>query len=340
MGQKKDVKLDDIAKRLNVSIVTVSNALKGKKGVSDQMRKQILEMAEEMGYEVTKERKPVETVSYMIGVVVAERYVKEFPSFYMDIYKWTAKEIAKRGSLTVLEIVENKKESDSTQVELFSGVHVDGVIVIGQLNQKVFHYLKEKFMVPIVCVDYYDVDEDIDYIVTDGYGGTEQIMEMLIQQGFRQFCFVGNPKATRNIMDRYMGYCKALEKYELNEQQSYVLKDRGDQEYCYQLEVPVPERIPEVFVCNCDKAAKILVENLAEQGYQVPEDVSVTGFDNYYPQLHTGLCLTTYENDEKTIAQISVNTMFRRIGGREAGGIRIVEGHIVYGDTVKKLTGR
>ena len=49
MGQKKKVKLEDIAEKLGVRIVTVSNALKGKKGVSEEMREKITQTAEEMG---------------------------------------------------------------------------------------------------------------------------------------------------------------------------------------------------------------------------------------------------------------------------------------------------
>lgn len=50
MGQKKEVKLEDIADSLGVSIVTVSNALKGKKGVSEGLRNRIKEAAQRMGY--------------------------------------------------------------------------------------------------------------------------------------------------------------------------------------------------------------------------------------------------------------------------------------------------
>lgn len=57
MGQKKKVKLEDIAEKLGVSIVTVSNALKGKKGVSREMREKILEAAEKMGYQITPRAK-------------------------------------------------------------------------------------------------------------------------------------------------------------------------------------------------------------------------------------------------------------------------------------------
>lgn len=69
----------------------------------------------------------------------------------------------------------------------------------------------------------------------------------------------------------------------------------------------------------------------------MPEDVSVVGFDDYKAQLAGTLKLTTYENDERTIAQISMNTLLRRIeSGCRVQGVRIVEGRIVEGNTVKK----
>ena len=54
MERKKKVRLSDIAERLNVSTVTVSKALENKEGVGDDLRKQIKEIAEEMGYSVKK----------------------------------------------------------------------------------------------------------------------------------------------------------------------------------------------------------------------------------------------------------------------------------------------
>ncbi|MGN0168604.1 MAG: LacI family DNA-binding transcriptional regulator [Acetatifactor sp.] len=337
MGREKEVKLEDIALEAGVSIVTVSNALKGKKGVSPAMREKIRGIAERMGYRMREEKEPVEKESYMVGVLVAERYVKEFPSFYMDIYKWVAQEITRKGSLTVLEIVDAERER--TLSEVFPGVEVNGIIAIGQFTGEFLTRLRMRTSVPLVCVDYYDVQPGADYIVTDGYGGMQQLTERLILQGFRSFCFVGTPQATRNIMDRYMGYCKALEKHGLYDEQRNILFDRESSGANYRLEVELPGRLPEVFVCNCDKTAKLLAEKLNQAGVRVPEDVSVTGFDHYHARLSNGMSLTTYENDEKVIAQISVSTLFKRIAGKEPGGIRVVEGSFVEGDTVLRKGG-
>ena len=74
--------------------------------------------------------------SYVIGVVVAERYVKEFPSFYLEIYKFIAQDVAKRGHLTVLEVVTPEKEIQRETISLENGLA--GVIMIGEFGPGIF----------------------------------------------------------------------------------------------------------------------------------------------------------------------------------------------------------
>lgn len=336
MGQKKRVKLEDIAQRLNVSIVTVSNALKGKKGVSDEMRDKIVRTAQEMGYQsAVLEKKACS--SYIIGVAVAEKYVKEFPSFYMDIYQRIAREAVKKGHRTVLEVVTPEKENLEKPFKPFLEKKTAGLILIGELRKEYIQAIRRNYDIPVVCVDYYDVYEDLDYIITDGFGGMACMTELLLEEGYRDLMFVGTPTATKNITDRYLGYCKALEKAGFTDAQEHILPDRDFRNGDYRIDIELPEKLPEAFVCNCDKTAGILNEKLIKRGVRVPEDVSVVGFDDYKAQLAGDLKLTTYENDERAIAQISMNTLLRRIeSGYRAQGVRIVEGRIVEGNTVKK----
>lgn len=76
------------------------------------------------------------------------------------------------------------------------------------------------------------------------------------------------------------------------------------------------------------------MEKLRKRGVRIPEDVSVVSFDGYPDVKHEGISLSTYRNDGKALAHISVNTMLRRIEGRKPAGVRIVEGTVEPGDTV------
>ena len=335
MAQKKEVKLENIAKELGISIVSVSNALKGKKGVSEQLRLKVMEKAEQLGYQVKLAEHVEEKKSYRIGVIVAERYIKEFPSFYMDIYKRIAQEATKRGSFTILEIINEEKERMEQEVSVFSDIEIQGMIIIGELNPA---YIKEAIafcQVPVVCVDYYGTEKEVDYIVSDSYGGMQAVTQYLIDHGHKEIVFLGTIEATNSIMDRYQGYCKGMTKNRFPERKDWVISDRSKDGYGYQIDFELPKELPTAFVCNCDRTAYLLIEKLEQRGYRVPEDISVVGFDHYGYQSQEKIKLVTYENDEKAIAQISVNTLMKKmVGKRKCGEIRIVEGKLIEGNTV------
>lgn len=74
---KKNVTMSDIAQRLNVSNVTVSKALGGKEGVSDELRIKIQELADEMGYRYNSSAKAMKDgYTSNIGILVAERFLQ------------------------------------------------------------------------------------------------------------------------------------------------------------------------------------------------------------------------------------------------------------------------
>lgn len=341
MGQKKEVKLEDIATELGVSVVSVFNALKGKKGVSENLRLRIHKKAAELGYQLPKEEKKKEQASYRIGVLVAERYVKEYPSFYMDVYKCIAQETAKKGSITVLEVVDAQKESLQQESAIFDEVNIDGILILGEMKHRYLKHVRMRCTLPVLCVDFYNADDGMDYIVTDSYKGIQLVTKHLIDAGHREIGFVGNPWATGSIMDRYMGYCKALMAEGIEERAEWVIHDRNSDGYGYVIDFELPETLPGAFVCNCDKSAYILIEKLAKRGLCVPDDISVAGFDHFAAKSFEDITLTTYESDKKAMAHISVSTLLKRIEGRgKPEGVRIVEGTLIEGNTVKKREGR
>lgn len=338
MGQKKTVKLEDIANELGISIVSVSNALKGKKGVSEKRRKEVWEKAQEMGYELPQSRARKLEKSYRIGVMIAERYVKEYPSFYMQIYQNVAQVLTKNGCISVLEIVPLEREKMESESIPFENMKVDGILIIGEMNSEFIDAIRTQGNVAMVCVDFYNSDSETDYIVSDGFRGMTLLTEKLIKMGHQEIGFIGTAAATNSIMDRYMGYCKALSKYGIPEKKEWVIADREESGYGYELDFELPEKLPTAFVCNCDKDAYLLIPKLNQKGLRVPEDISVVGFDYLYPEGENGIDLTTYESDKRAMAQIGVNTLLKRMEGKgHPEGVRIVEGRVIEGNTVRNL---
>ncbi|MFP3155379.1 LacI family DNA-binding transcriptional regulator [Lachnospiraceae bacterium ZAX-1] len=337
MGQKKEVKLEDIANQLGVSIVSVSNALKGKKGVSENLRLKVQNVARQMEYTLPGSFLHREQKSYQIGVIVAERYVKEYPSFYMEIYKQIAKAATKISSLTVLEVVDIEKEKLSCEFQIFREAPVQGILIIGEMNALFIKKVMEMSLIPIVCVDFYGVASKLDFIVTDSYHGMQQVMRKLIEYGHEDIGFIGTPLATNSIMDRYLGYCKVLCQKGIKERPERVIFDRSKDGYDYTIDFSLPQDLPTAFVCNCEKSAQILISKLNRRGIKIPEEISVAGFDSSYANAREGITLTTYQSDEKAMALISVNTLLKRIEGKKKPeGVRIVEGRVIEGNTIAK----
>ena len=98
----KSVKLADIAAEFNVSIVTVSKALSGQKGVSEELRQKIKKAAEEMGYTPVHSTQKSRSKSYTIGVISLENYFTQFASFYWKMYQEVTKTAVKRIVLPCL----------------------------------------------------------------------------------------------------------------------------------------------------------------------------------------------------------------------------------------------
>lgn len=88
MKQKKETRLEDIARKLNISIVTVLNALSGKKGVSDSLGDTVIRTAGELGYDVSRycDRKREEGLKF--GILLSEQYLDVPYSFQWLFYQY------------------------------------------------------------------------------------------------------------------------------------------------------------------------------------------------------------------------------------------------------------
>ncbi len=96
--------------------------------------------------------------------------------------------------------------------------------------------------------------------------------------------------------------------------------------------------MPTAFVCNCDEVACRLILLLTENSYKVPDDVSVTGFDNSVFSSISVPNITTFEVNTAQMSSIAVESLMKKIvSPSETIGMIQVKGHIVYKDSVASL---
>lgn len=334
----KTVKLADIAAQVGVSTVTVSKALSGQKGVSEETREKIRRLADELGYRSPSEsKKQIVEKHYNIGVLIQEVYLDQYDSFYFRMYQEVNKRAVARGCFTLLESISRENVLKNELPILVQEKKVDGLVVIGDMTKVYMEHLEAEAGIPVVCMDFYNDTIDLDTVISNSYYGTYALTNYLFRMGHEKIAYIGTIGMTNSITDRYLGYTKSMLEHHMPIREDYVIDDRDTQTGRMDLDkfFQLPEDMPTAFVCNCDLAASYLVKKLRTNGYRVPEDISVVGFDNY---LFPGLCdigITTYEVDISEMARRVVHKIVRKIANESyTAGVFIVDGHIVVKDSV------
>lgn len=337
----KAVKLADIAERVGVSTVTVSKALSGQKGVSEEVREKIRSIAEDLGYQQPSAvRKSQNHKNFNIGILISERFLVKYESFYWQMYQAVATRATAEECFTMLEVIGKAEEESSRMPKLVQERKVDGIIVIGKMMDAYLQHLNTEAGIPVIYLDYYNGREASDSVISNSYYGTYELTYYLYRMGHRKIAYVGTLLAMESITDRYFGYQKALLELGLEQKKGWVLDDRhietGEIDTVNILQIP--KDMPTAFVCNCDLTASFLIKKLKDNGYRVPEDISVVGFDNYlYPGL-SDIQITTYEVDLKEMAKKAVYNMISKISNENyKPGIHIVEGHMVLKESVAQI---
>ena len=326
----------DIGKAVGVSAVTVSRAMAGKPGMSPDMRNRIMAVAAEMGYAYPEPARPDSPSRLDIGVLVPEAFFGT-NSFYAAMYKRLVQKLAEEGHFTLLELLESREEEELEVPKLISGQRVSGLILLGQPSKEYYRMIAQQKL-PVLFLDFYDEQASADSVVGDNSYGCYRLASHLIKNGHRRIGFVGNYRATSSIMDRYLGFCRAMLVHDLPLREDWVIMDRGlDNQLLDRMELP--EEMPTAFVCNCDVVARRLMNQLRDMGLRVPEDISVTGFDDYEEEAVSGPGISTFRVDMFGMVDLAVKTLLERCAGAQKPfGRTVVGGQPVYRESERIIS--
>ncbi len=334
---KNGVRMSDIAKEIGVSVVTVSNALNDRGGVSDEMRRKIRERASQLGYRPSAPRIPrkpaanPEIESGSIGILTSERFAGVRGTFYWFLTAGVSKELTHCNLYSVYESVSVADEKDCILPHMILERQVRGVIVVGQLSRPYLDHLADAH-IPLLFLDFYDKHSEIDAVISDNYYDSYLMTDRLVRLGHKKIGFIGTVTATSSIHDRYLGYVKCMMENGLKQNEKWVLDDRlTDGTVFSQFAFPM-EDMPTAFVCNCDETAFRVIGELKRLGFRVPQDISVTGYDNYTVSDMCVPAITTVEVDLTEMAHTAVTLLLARLANPQKSAAR----HVIPGRVIIK----
>ncbi len=329
-----NVTMRDLGKRLGVSAVTISKALAGKSGVSEELRQKIVRLADELGY-VNPNAQPAHADSGLdVGILIPSNFFSS-DSFYAMLYKELVQSLTEAGHFGLLELVSREMQQGLILPNLLRSRRVDALILLGQPDHAYLE-LMVKQPLPVICMDFFDITTQADMVVGDSAGGAAKLTRHLIEKGHRDIAFYGTVKATSSIMERYLGYLAAMISSDLTVTPEMLIPDRDDEGTLMPL--VLPNKRPTALVCNCDWAARWAINQLTQQGICVPEDISVVGFDDFNYTPATLPALTTFRVHQKDMCAAVVQLINDRCAGDKKPLCRIVVGgECVYRDSVHSL---
>jgi len=335
---KNGIKMLDIANKLGVSVVTVSNALAGRDGVSEQMRQKICDTAEEMGYKPSntksgKKKPPVPKLGKSVGIITSERFVGARGTFYWELTANISNKLSAMNVLTVYECITADSEKNCVLPNMIAEKKVDGIIVIGQIHREYIHRLSQ-IDLPLIFVDFYDNRYEIDSVNSDSFHGGYILTDYLVQNGHRKIGFFGSLNATSSINDRFLGYVKCLMENSLEYRSDWCIPDRTERSLLLD-KIDFPDEMPTAFVCNSDETAFRVISALKSKGVRVPEDISVVGYDNYTVSSICIPTITTVEVDLEKMSSEAVRIMAKKLSDPSyRAGRRVITGRLIVKNSV------
>lgn len=306
------VTLDTIANKLGVTKVTVSKALNNQPGVSEELKKRIIQTSLEVGYTTKNAAKLAKTVS-KLGILVPKRFFLDTDNFYTQIYYYMNQESANRDINLSLYILNPEQEQNNTiPLSLVQDqADLNGLFIVGEVSEEYVSTLIS-YRFPVIAIDFYKPELSLDCIVSDNYQSGYTVTKHLIDKGHVNIGFVGNPRYTTSIMDRYCGYIKALTAHDLESNKTWHIVN-NDENGSYLIDFALPTELPTAFVCHCDMAAYKLLLKLQNEGISVPEQVSIISFDNTDLSQTVVPALTSMNISKHDFAMEAVNLMLWRI---------------------------
>ncbi len=306
----KPVRMADIAEKLDIS---------------EEMRARVVALARQMGYESGRMR-PEAAGSGNIGVLVADRFFDE-NAFYTSLYRSLVIQCGEEGLACMIEIVSQEAEMEARLPALAAGRKVDGLVVMGNLAVPYIVALRE-CAIPGILLDGNIPGQALDCVLSDNMDGGYTLTRHLLDRGYTEIGYVGAILSTSSIMERYLGYQRALRGAGIVPKEEWLLADR-DRDGRF-IPIRLPEKLPQAFVCNCDEVAFHLIEELRQKGVRVPEDVAVCGYDDYRFATLSKPALTTYRVDVERMAAAAVGQLLRKLRQEHTEPLScIVPGHLV-----------
>jgi DNA-binding LacI/PurR family transcriptional regulator len=326
--KQKATSIKDIANQAGVAISTVSNVINKTRFVSAQTEQKVLDAVEKLDYRPNIIARGLRTKNIRtIGVIVPDIS----SSFFSQVIYGIEEMARKRNYTMILGCTgfDFKEEIRITNKLIDS--FISGLIFFSGFDN--YEFIKKIYdkNIPLVILDKDLGDVDIPTVVIDNLSAIETGIDYLYKYNHRKIAYVSFTKDKQTtVRQRYEGYLKGLKKHNIEFDPDLVLMSEEmrlhETELSYEIvrEFLKKGKIPTAFLTVADVFAYGVLRALKDEGYKVPDDISVMGFDNILFSQFTNPLLTTIRQPKRLMGNIAMNLLLDIIENKEIKEKKII----------------
>ena len=322
-SKRKQATLNDIAKNVGVTSMTVSRVINENGYVSDETRGKVLQAAKEMNYRRNGlarnlKRQFTETVGLVLGDISNP--------YSTELARSVRETLLNSGFNLFICISEHSAKEDIVAFESLANHSVDGIIVATRANEGGDKYLRGIVgsNIPVVVIGRDFQDEDVDFVSPDNLKGGFEATRHLIDLGHERIGFIGANLKSGSNLKRLQGYLNALEHHKIKIDERLITGRTGDvsgvpgystEEIGFEgmkrlLALPNP---PTAIFARNDFTAIGAMSAINEAGLKIPEDIAIIGFDDIPLAARLSPPLTTVRQPMKLEGQLAAELLLERI---------------------------
>ena len=302
------VTIKDIAREVNLSYSSVSLALNNDPRIKKETKERVKQKAEEMGYQRNAQaRALVMNKSEMIGFILPDI---ENP-FFASLIRGAEELAFEKGFNLVICNTNWDNELEAKHLNLVIERKIDGILLVScnEPNPTLEKVLSLKL--PLVFVSSPYPEAEANFVGTDSEHGGYLAAKHLLDLGHREFVVIGGQFNSEAIIQRFNGYKRALNEYNIVlNKDDVVLGNFSVNSGFESIKNLLNSNRKFTAVLAFDDLIAIGVMNgLKESGYNTPQDISVIGFDNIEASSFKGIDLTTISMDKSSMGRLAVEIL-------------------------------
>jgi LacI family transcriptional regulator len=320
------VTLSDIADRAGVSISTVSRVLNDKADtyrIGDETKARVLEAAEELKYRPNQIARGLRLKKTNTVGIIAPDLSNPFFAYIIKRVQNLAHNL---GYSVVVCSTDENLEQEIEHVNVLYRNRVDGLIAM-PVGQDYEHYVewfqKDR---PLVLLDRCSDSFDASSVVVDNYAGSSEAVAHLIQRGHRRIAIIQGLPGTYTNTERLRGYRDTLLRHEIPFDEALVVggdfrEENGYMETKLLLTAADP---PTAIFATSDLITLGALKAIAEEGLDVPSDISLIMFDDFDFAPYLKCPITAVRQPKEMLGEMAVKLLVEELRGETKGGKRIV----------------